>query len=246
VGDPIVLALIMAAVLIVAAVALVRLGEKDGEAVLDRKSRERIRRRIGEMGTAARMNDSTTEPVGVSGPGLVPEPRRRLWRDTSTVLVLTGSVVLFALALLQTSPRGGVLGATSAPAGSPQAAQPAAGAPTDDKIAPSGPAKPTAITTLLPALTTSAPAVTLRPTSAPTHPPASPRRSDTGDRMAVLSPCPGQPDCYIYTVRRGDNLMSIANWFGIPYVEVLARNPQVRDPSRVHAGDQITLPRPRR
>lgn len=81
------------------------------------------------------------------------------------------------------------------------------------------------------------------PTSAPTIGPL-PTPAPTSDRYAVLKPCPSTPDCYLYTVAPGNNLRSIANYFGVAYATVLELNPQIVDPSTIQPGDVIVLPPP--
>lgn len=259
-GSSSVLFLIVAAVLAVAAVVLFRLGEHRGDPVLDRTSRDRIRRRIGELDRSPRVRAVVAVPTAAAPAGL-PGPHRRLWQDTSAVLVLFGAGLLVILAATQAmSPTGAVLEATSRPTGG-LAAVASTGTPSSlaaSAISTSGPTagpaatplpNPRATPTRSPSATpTPSPQATRTPrsTAVPARAPATAVPRDTSDRMAVLTACPDEPDCYVYVVRRGDNLVSIANWFGIPYDEVLARNPQIREPSRVHADDRITLPRPRR
>jgi hypothetical protein len=82
---------------------------------------------------------------------------------------------------------------------------------------------------------TPAPTATLTPAPTP-----------TSDRYALLDPCPSTPNCWIYSVRSGDNLESIVNWFGVPYDTVVSMNPQLPDPTHIHAGDKIRMPPPTR
>jgi hypothetical protein len=86
-------------------------------------------------------------------------------------------------------------------------------------------------------------AASVRPSPRPSSPGATPTPSS--DRYALLVPCPDQPDCYIYTIRSGDNLFSIARYFGVPLEKVYDLNPWARTQG-IQAGDELILPPPTR
>ena len=115
---------------------------------------------------------------------------------------------------------------------------------------PAGSGVPTAVPTPIPTPTAEAtpiatPGPTPATTPAPTPEPV-PTPVPTSNRYALLEPCPTAPDCYLYTIRIGDNLRSIANFFGVPYATVLELNPDITDPEAIQPGDVITLPPPTR
>lgn len=117
---------------------------------------------------------------------------------------------------------------------------------------PPVPSDPPATATATPLPTPAAtpaptPAATSVPTPAPTPAAtAAPTPRATSDRYAVLEPCPDRAGCWIYVIRAGDNLVSICNWFGVPYDTVLAWNPWLTDPALITAGDRLRIPTPTR
>ncbi len=87
------------------------------------------------------------------------------------------------------------------------------------------------------------PTPTPSPSVKPTRKPAATPKSD---RYAVLKPCPDRKKCFIYTVRSGDNLFSIANWFGHSMATIYAWNPKYANGGRLRTGDQMRMPPPTR
>ena len=92
------------------------------------------------------------------------------------------------------------------------------------------------------------PSATPLPTPSAT-PSATPAPTPTGtprsDRYKLLTACPNTPNCWIYTVRHGDNVFSIAHYFGVSTDSIYARNPWLKQ-TGLRAGQHLRLPPPTR
>ena len=67
----------------------------------------------------------------------------------------------------------------------------------------------------------------------------------TSGRYKLLTACPDKPDCWVYRIRSGDNLYSIAKYFGVRLSTVKALNPWTRT-TRLKSGQKLILPTPTR
>lgn len=110
------------------------------------------------------------------------------------------------------------------------------GAPGSSAIAPSPSASSLPLASIEPS---AAPPATPAPTPTRTPAPAS-----SSDRYALLTACPSTPNCWIYVVRTGDNLHSIANYFGVNYSKMMALNPSY--PGTLRRGYELRIPTPTR
>jgi LysM domain len=242
IGVEVVVALV--AVIVIASALWLLYRSSGTDPIIDRKTRQRIERRIDEIDRSSRSVPERMTPMSEVGHRLKAAlPRSRLWRDTSALLTVFG-IGLLAMGLLtqRQDPTGSVLHSTATPNRSLTGAPSHSG----DMAGPHGTMVPASPAGTAPTETasTAPPEPTREP--APSVDAATPRPDPTSDRMAVLRPCPDAADCFFYVVRRGDNLLSISNWFGIPYATVLRWNPQIVDPRNIFAGDRIRLPAPRR
>jgi nucleoid-associated protein YgaU len=59
-----------------------------------------------------------------------------------------------------------------------------------------------------------------------------------------LDRCPDVQNCYLYVVRPGDRLSTIAGRFAITTAAILALNPRITDPNAIYSGQTIRLPGP--
>lgn len=160
-------------------------------------------------------------------------------------LLVRGGFDLPAVAVLPSLLAEGGWGATSpsdAPIATPVATSPAVSVVESPSAAPPTTAPSPSRS---PAPPTPSPTQTPPPTPARTPVPT-PATGGTAARYALLVKCPTTPTCWIYTVRSGDNLRSIVNWFGVPYDTVLRMNPRIGNPTTIRAGDRIRMPPPTR
>jgi hypothetical protein len=130
--------------------------------------------------------------------------------------------------------------ATPSPAATPAATALATPLPTPTATVAASPSpSPSPSPTPSPAPT---PSPTLEPSPKPTP---KPTKAPTSTRYKLLKPCPNRNNCYIYVVRSGDNLYSIARYFGHSLTTIYKWNPQYPE-TRLRVGDEIRMPPPTR
>ena len=172
-------------------------------------------------------------------------PRGRAAIALPTVLASIVLVASLVAAFAFTASRGSLSLPTVPPTGSAVAA----GSPSVLPTATPSSVPSTQPSASLGASQTGGPGPSAAPSPAPSAPAGpSPSGSATpppvDPRLALLSPCPDRSDCYLYTVRRGDTLLGIAKYFGVPYAEIRRLNPEITDPSTIRVGQRIRIPTP--
>ena len=163
-------------------------------------------------------------------------------------VVATGGLAM-TVAIATATPGGAVLGDVSTAGLEPV---PTPARTIEITPIPSVAAAPSAAVSATPAVPSPTPAApSATPSATPSRPPsptrkptAKPTAKPASGRFALLTRCPGTAGCYVYIVRSGDNLFSIARYFGVPLKTVQAMNPWTK--SGLVAGRELRIPTPTR
>ena len=172
--------------------------------------------------------------MGAAEPRTVERGERTV--TPATVGALIAFAAAFVLSVAFVVANGGlVLTASATRSGAGDIAAGNSPAPFASNAVPSAPTPTVSVASQAPFLTPS-----------PTHSAGTAARPlPSSARYALLKVCPDAPDCWIYVVRSGDNLSSIANYFGVRLKTVETLNPWVSS-IQLRAGQQLRLPPPTR
>jgi hypothetical protein len=183
--------------------------------------------------------DESVDDAGGRPASVAPPARSSRTLTPAVVAALVVLAASFALSVAFVLANGG-LDLPAAAQRSPESS--AAVVPTSpDTAAPS--TQPSVLASPSPAA--SAAPASLEPTPSASAEPATPGPHPSSDRYDLLTPCPSTLDCWVYVVRQGDNLVSIARYFGVPLKVVQERNPWTNTTPLV-AGQKLLLPPPTR
>ena len=155
-------------------------------------------------------------------------------------VLANGGMVLTAVAATPAL-SGGVLDATETARPTPAPTPAPTLEPTPAPTATPAPTPTVAATDTPEPTTTPLPSATPEPSVPPT---VAPTPKPTSGRFALLTACPDRSGCWIYHIRSGDNLYSIASYFGVPLKTVQAWNPWTQNGLKV--GRELRIPAPTR
>jgi LysM repeat protein len=75
-------------------------------------------------------------------------------------------------------------------------------------------------------------------------PNASPSASGPAATPSAAPTTPPAPTPQVYVIKAGDTLSKVAKRFGVTIEELLAANPEIKDPNKIAEGQEIVIPAP--